>query len=60
MDEPINISLAPDDNETLAIESEQPIEGLLLINQTRMKTLDIKEGKINYAYIQDKIKKESF
>ncbi|GEP83713.1 galactosamine-containing minor teichoic acid biosynthesis protein [Staphylococcus piscifermentans] len=60
MDELINISLAPDENESLVIESEQPIEGLLLINQTRMKTLDIKEGKINYAYIQDKIKKESF
>ncbi|CAL29307.1 CDP-glycerol glycerophosphotransferase family protein [Staphylococcus carnosus] len=60
INEPVKLSLTPKKDEKLAVKSDKTIEGLLLINQNRMKTLDIRNGELDYAYIQDKIKKESF
>lgn len=60
IDEPVKLSLTPKKDEKLSVVSDKKIEGLLLINQNHMKTLDIRNGELNYTYIQDKIKKESF
>ncbi|PTJ05753.1 CDP-glycerol glycerophosphotransferase [Staphylococcus simulans] len=60
VNEALSIALTSAGPDTIEVSSSTPIDSVFLINDQNMKVLDLRDNKINYTYIQDRLKKENY